>query len=135
MNALKIQRAIREQLIQHARQDAPLEACGYLAEKAGLVTAIFRLTNADASPEHFSFDPAEQFAAVRQMRAAGLRMRAVYHSHPATPARPSAEDLRLANDPDLSYVIVSLAQSEPDVKSFIIRPGQITVEPLEIEEN
>ena len=135
MNALKIQRAIREQLIQHARQDAPLEACGYLAEKAGLVTAIFRLTNADASPEHFSFDPAEQFAAVRQMRAAGLRMRAVYHSHPATPARPSTEDLRLANDPDLSYVIISLAQSEPDVKSFIIRHGQITVEPLEIEEN
>lgn len=135
MSVLKIQRAIREQLIQHARQDAPIEACGYLAEKEGLVTAIFPLTNADTSPEHFSFDPAEQFAAVRQMRAAGLRMRAVYHSHPATPARPSAEDLRLANDPNLSYVIVSLAQSEPDVKSFVIRNGQISVEPLEIGEN
>jgi [CysO sulfur-carrier protein]-S-L-cysteine hydrolase len=135
MHALRIQRVIREQLTQHARQDAPIEACGYLAEKEGLVTAIFRMTNQDASPEHFSFDPAEQFAAVRQMRAAGLRMRAVYHSHPATPARPSAEDIRLANDPNLSYVIVSLAQDEPDVQSFIIRNAQVSVEPLEIEEH
>ncbi len=122
-------------MIQHARHQAPVEACGYLAEKDGVVTALFPLRNVDASPEHFSFEPAEQFAALRQMRSAGVRMRAVYHSHPATPARPSAEDVRLANDPALSYVIVSLAAPELAVNSFIIREGPVSPEPLVIEEN
>ncbi len=122
-------------MIQHARRQTPVEACGYLAEKEGVVTALFCLRNADASPEHFSFEPAEQFATLRQMRSAGVRMRAVYHSHPATAARPSVEDVRLANDPTLSYVIVSLAASEPDVKSFLIREGRVSLEPLVIEEN
>ena len=132
---MNIKQSIIEQLIQHARADAPVEACGYLAETDGVVNAIFRLKNADASPEHFSFDPAEQFAAVRQMRVVGTRLRAVYHSHPATPARPSPEDIRLANDPALSYVIVSLAGAQPDVKSFRIRDSQVAAEPLKIIED
>lgn len=132
---MNIRRSIINQLIQHAQADAPVEACGYLAERDEVVTAVFRLKNVDNSPEHFSFEPAEQFAAVRQMRTAGVRLRAVYHSHPATPARPSQEDIRLANDPSLSYVIVSLAGSQPDVKSFHIRDGKVEVEPLNITED
>jgi [CysO sulfur-carrier protein]-S-L-cysteine hydrolase len=131
---VKIRRTIIEQMIQHAREEAPIEACGYLGEKDGVISGSFRLKNADASPEHFSFTPEEQFAAMRQMRAGGLRMRAVYHSHPASPARPSAEDIRLANDPALWYVIVSLAQTVPEVKAFVIRQGEVAVEPVEIEE-
>lgn len=131
---MNIPKSIIEQLIQHAQADAPIEACGYLAEKDEVVSAIFRLKNVDASPEHFSFAPAEQFAAVRQMRAAGVKLRAVYHSHPATPARPSKEDIRLANDPALSYVIVSLAGPQPDVKSFRICDGQVAAEFLNILE-
>ena len=133
-DSLKIQRIIIEQLIAHARDDSPVEACGYLAEKDGIIVAVFRLKNVDASGEHFSLDPVEQFAAMRQMRSAGLRMKAVYHSHPATAARPSAEDIRLANDPDLLYVIVSLLPVEPEIKAFTIRDGQMQPEPLEIEE-
>jgi len=131
---VRIGQTVIDQLIAHARGDAPLEACGYLAARDGVVVALFRLRNVDASAEHFSFDPAEQFSALRQMRAAGLRMRAVYHSHPASPARPSAEDIRLAYDPALYYVIVSLAQAEPDVKAFAIRGGEVLAEPLEIVE-
>jgi proteasome lid subunit RPN8/RPN11 len=129
---MKINKSVIDQMIQHAQKDSPIEACGYLAEKEGLVTTIFRMKNADASPEHFSFVPAEQFAAVRQIRAAGLKLRAVYHSHPATPARPSLEDIRLANDPALSYVIVSLAGPRPDVKSFRIQQGEVAGEPVEV---
>lgn len=132
---MKIHRSIVEQIIDHARHDQPLEACGYLAGKDGVVTAIYRLTNADASPEHFSFAPTEQFAAVKQMRAAGIKMISVYHSHPASPARPSAEDIRLANDPSLSYVIVSLLGPQPEVKSFLIRQGEAHLDPLEILED
>lgn len=119
------------EIVTHAREHAPIEACGYLAEKDGVASRVFRLTNVDASPEHFSLDPKEQFATVRQMRAEGYRLRAVYHSHPASPARPSQEDIRLAFDPSLSYVIVSLAAAEPDVKSFTIRNGVVEPEAIE----
>jgi sulfite reductase (ferredoxin) len=95
----KIRRTAIDKMIAQARAKSPLEACGYLGEKEGVLAEAFGLRNVDASPEHFSFEPAEQFAALRQMRAAGLRPRAVYHSHPASPARPSAEDIRLTNDP------------------------------------
>jgi [CysO sulfur-carrier protein]-S-L-cysteine hydrolase len=132
---LKIQRFILNQIVAVARKDAPIETCGYLGEKDGVVSLIYPLKNADASPEHFSFIPEEQFAMIRQVRAAKAKLRAVYHSHPASPARPSAEDIRLANDPNLNYVIVSLAQAEPDLKSFLIRNGQVTPEPIEILEN
>jgi proteasome lid subunit RPN8/RPN11 len=130
----KIRRTAIDKMIAQARAETPLEACGYLGEKEGVLADAFPLRNVDASPEHFSFEPAEQFAAVRQMRAVGLRLRAVYHSHPATPARPSAEDIRLANDPGLLYVIVSLLPPEPDVKLFVIRNGEVHAELLEIEE-
>jgi proteasome lid subunit RPN8/RPN11 len=129
---MKIRQNVIHQLVEHARDESPIEACGYLAERDGVITDLFRLKNVDASPEHFSFDPAEQFATLRQVRAKGLRMRAVYHSHPASPARPSAEDIRLANDPALIYVIISLASREPDVKAYAIRGGEVAAEVVEV---
>jgi proteasome lid subunit RPN8/RPN11 len=66
------------------------------------------------------------------MRAAGLQLRAIYHSHPATAARPSEEDIRLAYDPGVSYVIVSLAEENPAVRSFRIRALQVEPEDIEI---
>jgi [CysO sulfur-carrier protein]-S-L-cysteine hydrolase len=129
---MNINRSIISQLIQHAQTEAPIEACGYLAGNDDGIRAVFRMKNVDASPEHFSFEPAEQFAVARQIRAAKLRLCAVYHSHPATPARPSQEDIRLANDPSLSYIIISLAGSQPDVKSFRIRDGQVAAEELNV---
>lgn len=116
--SLTVSRAALAEMIAHARADLPNEACGYLGEKGGVVGRVIRLTNADASPEHYSLLPAEQFAAVQALRSEGFVLRAVYHSHPESPARMSAEDLRLAADPGLSYVIVSLEAAEPVIKSF-----------------
>lgn len=129
---MKLASAARDEIIAHARQDSPIEACGYLAVRDGVVSRVFRLTNADASPEHYTLVPAEQFAALREMRKSGYELRAVYHSHPASPARMSREDLRLAFDCGLSYVIVSLAGEEPDVKSFTIHDGEATAEEIEM---
>jgi len=80
---------------------------------------------------HFSFDPEEQFAAIKDMRKKDLVPIAVYHSHPETPARPSKEDIRLAYDSDISYLIISLARKVPDIKLFKIRKD--LVEKVEIE--
>ena len=63
----------------------------------------------------------EQFDAFKKTQKEGLRLISVYHSHPETPARPSDEDIRLAFDPNVSYIIVSLAGEVPDMKSFIIK--------------
>lgn len=129
---MKLPAAIYEAMVAQALAAAPLEACGYLARRDGAVAAQYPLRNTDAASDHFSMDPAEQFQAVRQMRALGQQPAAVWHSHPASPARPSAEDIRLAHDPQLLYVIVSLAGAAPDVKAFWIRGGAVTPEPVEI---
>jgi len=119
-------------IITHGRAEAPLEACGYLAAKNGVVCKHIEMQNMDASPVHYSMDPAQQFAAVKSCRAAGLTVRAVYHSHPETEAYPSAEDIRLAHDPAMSYVIVSLAGPRPSINSFIVKDDKVIPEQLEI---
>ena len=129
---LRIQQEVIDDIIAHARQEAPLEACGYLAEQHGVVARHYPLTNADASEEHYSLLPEEQFSAVRQMRTAGMKLRAIYHSHPATEARPSEEDIRLAYDPEISYVIISLSGTKETIQSFRITGTAATNEDMEI---
>ncbi len=118
---MKIHKKIYEQILLHAKKDLPNEACGYLAGQGKIVSKAYAVKNIDQSHEHFSFDPEEQFAVVKEMRKKDLVPIAVYHSHPETPSRPSKEDIRLAYDPDISHVIISLAKDLPDIKSFKIK--------------
>jgi|ERR1035437_6273365 proteasome lid subunit RPN8/RPN11 len=129
---ITIKKDLLNQIIAHAKKDLPNEACGYLAGNDDVVTYSYQLTNVDHSPEHFSFDPSEQFTAVKDARSKGLQILANYHSHPETPSRPSQEDIRLAYDPEIGYVIISLATAEPVVKSFRISNGSATNEDLMI---
>ncbi len=133
MSVLELPRTVYERMIAQAREGSPLEICGILGGKGEVVSAIYPMTNIDASGEHFMMDPREQFATVKALRSRELDMVAVYHSHPATPARPSDEDIRLALTPDISYVIVSLADpSAPVVRSFKIAGGKTESEELRI---
>jgi proteasome lid subunit RPN8/RPN11 len=129
---IKIPQSAYNEMILHALKDKPLEACGYLAGLNGEVTYAIPMKNIDESHEHFSFDPQEQFDVFKKTQKEGLRLIGVYHSHPETPARPSEEDIRLAYDPNVSYVIVSLADTEPDVKSFIIKNKTVEKEEIKI---
>jgi [CysO sulfur-carrier protein]-S-L-cysteine hydrolase len=130
---LKIPRAIYDDIIAHAREGFPLEVCGILGGREGVVSAIYRMTNTDESNEHFMMEPREQFAVVKDLRTQGLGMAAIYHSHPETPARPSEEDIRLALTPGVSHVIISLAAvEEPVVRSFRISEGLVRPEDLVI---
>jgi len=129
---IQIPAQIINELFNHARTGLPEEVCGYLAGIDSQVVRHFRLTNIDHSNEHFSFDPKEQFEVVREARKLGLEILANYHSHPETPARPSQEDIRLAFDPNISYVIVSLTAEVPDIKSFRIQNGEVEKEEIQV---
>ena len=129
---MKIKKEIIERVFVQAVEGLPNEICGFFAGKDGLVQKHYELKNLDASPEHFSMDPKEQMAAVKDMRAEGFQLMACYHSHPSTPARPSDEDMRLAFDPNLSYVIVSLKEEKPDIKSYRIKGTDVELEELKI---
>lgn len=126
-----IPQAIHDDMVAHAREGYPLEVCGILGGSDDKVSAIHRMTNTDASNEHFMMEPREQFAVIKELRAGELSMLAIYHSHPETPARPSEEDIRLALTPMVSYIIVSLADPrQPVVKSYKINQGQVDLEDL-----
>jgi proteasome lid subunit RPN8/RPN11 len=129
---LTIPQTVIDALVAHARRDFPLEACGILGGKNGVVSEKYSMTNIDQSNEHFMMEPKEQFAVVKDLRAKGKIILAIYHSHPETPARPSVEDIRLALTPEVSYLIVSLAGELPDIKSFRIEGGVVTPEPITI---
>ena len=92
------------------------------------------MTNADQSCSHFTMAPEEQFNVIKDIRTAKLEMLAIYHSHPETPARPSAEDIRMALTPNAIYVILSLQRAEPVIKGFLIDNGDITTLPIKVKE-
>ena len=128
---LHIPNEIHDDLIAHAREGFPLEVCGILGGSGDTVSNIYRMTNTDASNEHFMMDPREQFTVVKDLRAKGMSMLAIYHSHPESPARPSDEDIRLALTPGVSHVIISLADPGlPVVKSYRIDQGQVVSEEI-----
>ncbi len=122
-------------ILAHARRETPIEACGYLAaDAAGRLCTAFPMTNVDRAADHYTLAPEEQFAVVRAIRERNLRLEAVYHSHPVSPARPSAEDIRLAYDPRLYYVIITLLDDEPiPVRVFSIANGTVVEHDLQVE--
>lgn len=129
---IHIKQKIVDQIIIHAQKVNPIEACGYLAGNGDTITQSYEIRNIDNSEEHFSFDPAEQFTVVRKVREAGIGIMANYHSHPKSPARPSEEDIRMAYDPDILYLIISLADKTPQIKAYNIQQSKVEEETIQI---
>lgn len=113
-----IKKSVISKIIKHAKDEIPIEACGYLAGSERYIKEIFPMNNLDKSPEHFSFDPKEQFNTVREARKKNLELLAVYHSHPTSPAKMSEEDKKLAYDPEMIYIIYSIIDNE--LKAFML---------------
>lgn len=134
---IKLTRSDYEKILAHAEKELPNEACGLIAGivEGGdkVIKKVYLLTNTDHSNEHFSIDPKEQLAAIKDMRANGLVPLGNWHSHPESPSRPSDEDKRLAYDSKASYMILSLMNSEePVLNSFSISGTEAVKEQLEI---
>jgi proteasome lid subunit RPN8/RPN11 len=112
-------------MIAHCREAYPNEACGILAGRDMLVSEIYLMTNAEPSRSSFFMDPAGQFGMMKELRCKSLSMAAIYHSHPCSPAFPSARDKEFAFYEEAVYVIVSLVKPDPVIKGFSIREGQV----------
>lgn len=139
MGSIKMAKADYEKILAHAKAELPDEACGLIAgtadENGKVIQKVYLLTNIDHSNEHFTMDPKEQLAAVKDMRANGLKPLGNWHSHPESPSRPSEEDKRLAYDKNASYMILSLMDAaNPVLNSFHIEGTVSEKEELIIEE-
>ena len=136
---IKLKRSDYNRIVEHAEKEAPIEACGLIAGELNgedrIIKKVYILTNTDHAEEHFTLDPKEQLAAVKDMRAEGLIPLGNWHSHPASPSRPSDEDKRLAFDSSASYLILSLMDDEPVLNSFHIEGDTATKEELVIVED
>lgn len=137
---LKLDKKDYEKILEHCKKGLPNEACGLIGGTiegdVKTIKKVYLLTNIDASREHFSMDPKEQLAALKDARANGYKIVGNFHSHPESPSRPSEEDKRLAFDPSIEYMILSLMEEgHPVLKSFgIDKEKNVTVHEIEIQE-
>jgi len=122
---------VREQMIDHAREQFPKECCGMLAGVDGKPVKVVRATNSEDSEFRYRVDDRELLRFLRDCDDNGWDFLAVYHSHTRSEAYPSPTDVRLAtNWPDPYYVLVSLAdQDNPVVRAFRITDGEISEVP------
>ena len=130
---MRISRELLDDVIAHARADAPNECCGMIASRDGVAVAVHRARNAAASRLRYEIDGMEQYKIQSAIEDAGLDLGAIYHSHTRSAPLPSETDINLAFYPDALCLIVGLAGDEPDVRAWTIRDGQVSEAPLEIE--
>ena len=131
---LSLPRSHSDEIIAHAREDAPNECCGIIAGNDGSATKLYRALNAEASPYRYNVDPKDLLRIYRDIDGNGWDVLAIYHSHTHTEAYPSPTDVKLAAWPEAYYVIVSLEDdANPVLRAFRIEDGQVTEEELRVE--
>ncbi len=122
---MRIPRQLLDEIVAHARADAPNECCGMIASRDGEAVEVHRARNAAASPLRYEIDGAEQFRIQMAIEDANLDLGAIYHSHTRSEPYPSQTDINLAFYPDSLYLIVGLAGEDATVRAYTIRDGQV----------
>ena len=153
-----------EDMIQHACALDPHECCGILAGgKDDIMTQHYRITNilahmseaelarfdqekladltqlssAERADIAFQMDAQEMSQAQKDIRHKGLTLKAFYHSHTFSPARPSRTDITIAmefesyreklNIPEPLHIIISLEdKSNPVIRAYRIQHSEAT---------
>ena len=120
-----------DEMIAHAREDAPNECCGMIASRDGEAVRVYRAINAAASPYRYEVEPRDQFRIQDEIESEGLDLGAIYHSHTRSAPYPSQTDINLALTrdgthelfPGTLYIIVGVAEEEPEVRTYAIEAG------------
>ena len=139
---MRIAQSLIDEMVSHAREEAPNECCGMLSARDGEAVRVHRVKNADASPLRYSMDPHEQLHVEMGIDDAGLEVGAIYHSHTRSEPVPSGTDINLALwPPDMQpkwpgalHIIVGLRDdAPPDVRAWeILAGGRYEERPLEV---
>ena len=131
---LSLPRAVHDQIVAHCLAGLPDEACGLLGGslETGAVVTCYPTRNLAASAKLYTVDPREHLRADRDAESHGLSIIGVFHSHTHTDAYPSPTDVAQAPDPAWHYVLVSLRDTEPVVRSYRIVDGAIEEEPVRL---
>ena len=138
---MRLPRALYDELVAHALEDAPNECCGMIAAQDGEAVAVHRTANAEKSPFRYQMDPMEQYRVQTAIEDAGQQLGAIYHSHTRSDPVPSPTDVNLAFFPKTQqlawpgtlYVIVGVAGEEPDLRAWEIHEDRRYTEvPLEV---
>lgn len=110
---LHLPAALHAALWQHARTHPHHEVVGALGGvqhgETWCVHTLYPLPNIAPDPtREYLADPTYLLRALKAMRAEGLELVGLYHSHPRGPDRPSRTDTRLAAY-DVPYLIADLS--------------------------
>ncbi len=121
--------ALRAEIVAHAQEAAPHEACGLVAGREGRATRVIRCPNLAGDPlRRYVMDPTAVMQALRSMAEAGESSAdgtegeplAIYHSHVYSGPYPSPTDRAEARWPSSFYVLVSVRADPPEVRAYRI---------------
>jgi [CysO sulfur-carrier protein]-S-L-cysteine hydrolase len=127
--SMRIGHDLYDELIQHAREEAPNECCGMLGSRNGRAVTLYRARNAAASPLRYEIDGADQYRIQMEMDRSDLELGAIYHSHTRSEPYPSQTDINFAAGwPGVEWVIVGLDRGSPEavVRSYTIDDGRVS---------
>ena len=132
---LRLAPDVYKTMVAHCLDGLPNEACGLIAAKPGTDKAVvvYPARNAAESARIYTVDPKDVLRADRDAESKGLEISGVFHSHTHTEAYPSPTDVEQAPDPNWHYVLVSLRDLMPVVRSYRIVDGNITEEPVVLD--
>ena len=122
-------------LVAHAYDGLPNEACGLLGGSRDVAEVFVPCVNHDRSSRTFSLGPDAWDAVDTQIEGRGMQVLGVVHSHTHTEAYPSPTDIDQAGNPFLGgwrWVIVSLRQDAPVVRSYVITDGTVVEEQISL---
>lgn len=130
---MRISREHFDEIVAHAREDAPNECCGMVATQDDRAVAVYRAQNAAASPLRYEIEPRDQYRIEMAIDDSGCELGAIYHSHTRSAPLPSQTDINLAFHPQALYVIVGVAGEDDDVRAYRIIDGRVEDAKLTIE--
>lgn len=136
MAVIRVPRKHVDVMIAHALADAPIECCGIVAAAEGVVTAIHRAANVEASPYRFSINPLEYRRIDDAIDAAGANVAGTYHSHTGSEAIVSPTDIRtlggLWPPPYVHFVVGLKDPLVPVVRCWFIENGDKSEQEFEV---
>jgi proteasome lid subunit RPN8/RPN11 len=130
---IEIPQDLRDQMVAHALDGFPNEACGLLAGTGTRAEHFYPMSNADASPVTYRLDPKEQITVFDEIDEKGWDLLGIFHSHTHSEAYPSETDRGQAFYPDATYLLVSLQdRANPVLRGYSIRDGEIEEQEVRI---